>query len=407
MPRPVRAAADDLPREDAVMTIPTRPEVPTDTLAAAAALGPRIAAEAAETERRGRMSDGLWTAIREAGLLRMWLPEEVGGSALPLPTITAVCEEVARYDGSTGWVTMIGSGTNYVMTSLPEDVVRRIFEPDPDISSAGLLVPLGRARRTEGGYRLTGRWPFGSGCEHSHWMIGGAVIVDVDGEPETDEKGARISTMLAFPTADATIHATWNVSGLHGTGSHDYEVTDLFVPADHVFMLTGDRTAFAFPHAYLPFRGALACQAAAVLLGMARGALDALLDQIADADHRMGAPKDRPLLQARIAQAEALVRSARSFLYDAVDEAWAHAVAQEAPTLADDFALRLASSHAARAATEVAELTLTAGGTAALYAQSPVQRFHRDIHVAQQHGIIAYYTFEELGRDLLRLHGEA
>jgi indole-3-acetate monooxygenase len=386
------------------MTSTTRREVATDPLAAAAALGPRIAAEAPETERRGRLSDDLWTEIREAGLLRMWLPAEIGGTQVDLPRITAACEEVARHDGSAGWVTMIGSGTNYLMTSLREDVVRRIFEPDPDISSAGLLVPLGRARRTASGYHLSGRWPFGSGCEHSHWMIGGAVVVGDDGGPETDAEGRPVTTMLAFPTTDVTIHPTWNVSGLHGTGSHDYEVIDLFVPADHAFVLTGDRTAFAFPHAYLPFRGALASQAAAVLLGMARGALDALLDQIAGADHRSGAPKDRPLLQARIAHAEASIRSARSFLYDAVDGAWANAVAQEAPTLADDFALRLASSHAARASTEVAELTLTAGGTASLYAESPVQRFHRDIHVAQQHGIIAYYTFEELGRDLLRLN---
>lgn len=389
------------------MPTPTRRVVPADPFVAAVELGPEIASEATRTELAGRISDDLWTKIRDAGLLRMWLPKEVGGSETDLPTITAICEELARHDGSTAWVTMIGSGTNYVMTSLPEAVVHEVFGPDPDIASAGLFVPSARARRVDGGYRLSGRWPFGSGCELSRWMIGGAVVVGDDGEPELDENGHRVTSMFAFPIADVTIHRTWDVSGLRGTGSHDYEVEDLFVPSERAFMLTGDRTAFAFPHAHLPFRGALGAQLAAVLVGMARGALDALLDQVTSAQHRMGPPKDRPLLQARVARAEGRIRSARAFLYDAVEQTWATALAGEPATLEDDFAVRLAASHAARTCTEVAHLALTAGGTAALYAHSPVQRFHRDIYAAQQHGLVAYYTFEELGRDLLAKHAEA
>ncbi len=389
------------------MPTPTRRVVPADPFAAALELGPEIAAEAGRTERTGRISDALWTKIRDAGFLRMWLPKEVGGSEMDLPTIIAVCEELARHDGSTAWVTMIGSGTNYLLTSLHEDVVQEVFGPDPDIASAGLFVPMGRAQRSDGGFRLSGRWTFGSGCELARWMIGGAVVLGDDGEPELDDDGDRVTSMFAFPTTDVTIHRTWDVSGLRGTGSHDYEAENLFVPVERTFMLTGDRTAFGFPHAHLPFRGVLAAQLAAVLVGMARGALDALLDQVTSAQHRTGAPKDRPLLQARVAQAEGLTRAARAFLHGAVERTWAKALTGEPAAKEDDYALRLAASHAARSCAEVADLTLTAGGTASLYAHSPVQRFHRDIHAARQHGLVAYYSFEELGRDLLALHVEA
>lgn len=383
------------------MTTRTTRSVPADPLEAAVALGPEVAAEAERTERAGRISTELWANIRDAGLLRMWLPEEVGGSATDLPTIAAVCEELGRHDGSTAWVTMIGSGTNYLMTSLPEEVVHEVFAPDPDIATGGFLVPLGRARTVNGGYRVSGRWSFGSGCELTRWMIGGAVMIDDEGEPEVDDEGQRITRMFAFPTEDVTIHRTWDVSGLRGTGSHDYEVDDLFVPAERAFLLSGDRTAFGFPHAHLPLMGTLGSQLAAVLLGMARGALDAVIDQIAGSSHRTGPPKERPLLQARLAEAEGLIRSSRAFLYDALERAWSRAVAGEPATREDDFALRLAASHAARACTDVADLTLTAGGTASLYAKSPVQRFHRDIYAAQQHGLIAYYSFEGLGRELI------
>ena len=375
--------------------------VPVDPLAAAAALGPDVAGAAEQTERAGRISTELWEKIRDAGLLRMWLPKEVGGSETELPTISAVCEELGRHDGSAAWVTMIGSGTNYLMTSLPADVVREIFAPDPDIATGGLLVPLGRARRVDGGFRVSGRWSFGSGCELTRWMIGGAVMVDERGEPELDDEGKRVTSMFAFPTEDVTIHRTWDVSGLRGTGSHDYEVEDVFVPEERAFLLSGDRTAFAFPHARLPLMGALGSQLAAVLLGMARGALDALLDQVAGSAHRLGPPRDRPLLQARLAEAEGLIRSSKAFLYEALERAWARAKAGDPPTAEHDFALRLASSHAARSCTKVADLALTAGGTASLYAKSPVQRFHRDIYAAQQHGLIAYYSFEGLGKELM------
>lgn len=375
-------------------------DVPDDPLAAVTTLGPSIAAAALSTERERRVSTALLTSLRDAGVFRMGLPREVGGSATDLPTMLAVFEEVARHDGSAGWVAGIGAGTNFVLTALPPTVVHEVFAADSDTISGGTWMTRGRAVRVEGGYRVSGRWPFGSGCQHCGWLIGGCVVLD-EGGPLLDDRERPPVRVTLFRGEDVVIHDTWTVSGLRGTGSHDYEVKDLFVPDEHSFRMADARGAFAFAHARMPLMGMLAAMLAAVLLGMARGALDTLAQQVRG--HRAGgAPvKDRPLIQVRVAEAEALVRSARAFVFGTSERVWAKAVAGETIPLEDDVLLRLASSHAARACCEAAHLAFTAGGTAALYHDNPLQRFHRDILAGQQHGMVAFYSYEALGRDLL------
>lgn len=380
-------------------TIPIR-DVPEDPLAAVRALGPSIAAAAADTERERRVSHELLDSLRNAGVFRMGLPRGAGGSATDLPTILAVFEEVARRDGSAGWITGIGAGTNFVLTALPADAVRTVFAADPDTITGGTWLARGRAVRVEGGYRVSGRWPFGSGCEHCSWLIGGCVVFD-DGEPVLDGQERPVQRVMLFPRDEAVIHDTWTVSGLRGTGSHDYEVEDLFVPDEHSFGLFDDRQAFPFAHARMPVMGTLAVMLAAVILGMARGAIDTLTAQVRGQRVGGGLVKDRPLIQVRVAEAEALVRSARAFVFATSTRVWRSAVARETIPTHDDVLLRLAASHAARVSSEAAHLMFTAGGTAALYHDNPLQRFHRDILAARQHGLVAFYSYEGLGRDLL------
>lgn len=374
--------------------------VPDDPLAAVVALGPQIAESAAESERGRRISSSLLQAMRNAGLFRMGLPHEVGGSATDLPTMLAAFEEVARHDGSTGWVAMIGSGTNLILTVLPPDVVREVFSSDPDIATGGTWLPRGRAVREDGGYWVSGRWPFGSGCEHCGWLIGGCVVIE-NGEPVLDENGRPDVRVMVFPQDQVAIHDTWSVMGLRGTGSHDYEVENLYVPEEYSFDIRRDRSEFSFPYARMPLFGTLGTCLAAALLGIARGAIDALIEHAHS--RRVGGELvgDRPLIRARVAQAEGLVRSARAFVFEAAERAWDMAVAEEPIPAEDDVILRLASSHAARACTDAVHLMFTAGGTDVLYDASPLQRFQRDILAAQQHGMVAFYSFEGLGGALL------
>lgn len=375
-------------------------EVPGDPLAAARELGPHIAAAAAETERNRRVSAELLSALRDAGLFRMGLPEEVGGSATDLPTMLAVFEEVARHDGSAGWITAIAAGTSFLLTGLPPEVVRASFSPDPDIVTGGTFLTRGRAVRVDGGYRVSGRWPFASGCEHCTWLMGGCEVMEGD-EPALDDDERPVRRIMVFRRDEATIHDTWDVAGLRGTGSHDVEVTNLFVPDTHGFLIGDDRGAFSFPHARMPLSGMLASMLAAVLLGMARGAIDALVDQVRTREIGSGFVKDQPAIRVRVAEAEALVQSARAFVFRTVERMWECAAEGDEVPARDDVLLRLASSHAAQACGEAVGLMFTAGGTAALYADSVLQRFQRDVIAARQHGMIAFYSYEGVGRDLL------
>lgn len=379
---------------------PASPSAPLpDPVAAAAALGPAIAAAAAQTERRRRISPELLGALRDMGLFRMGLPREVGGHATDLPTLMAVYEEFGRWDGSTAWVAMIGSGNNLLMTGLPEATVREVFA-DPDVATGGLLAPRGRAVPVEGGYRVSGRWPFGSGCEHCAWMIGGALVWGDDG-PALDDDGNPTYRVVAFPQSAATIHDTWHVAGLRGTGSHDYEVRDLFVPREHSYDLFADRPAFDFPHGRVPMLGLLSILLSSVPLGMARGALDALTEHATTTRYRGRLVADNPLLRARLAEAEGIVQAARAFSFSTMERVWELATTGAPISARDEALMRLAGSHAARACSEAIHLAFTAGGTAALYEDHPLQRFQRDILAAQQHGAVAYYSFEAVGGALL------
>lgn len=378
----------------------TNRDVPESPLAAAIALGPMISAAADDTERRRRVSPELLGALRDAGVFRMGLPRELGGSAVDLPEMMAVLEEIARHDGSTGWIAGIGSGTNLILTALPTDVAHDVFLGDPDIATGGTWLPRGRARLVEGGYRVSGRWPFGSGCEHCDWLIGGCVVEDENG-PVVDEQERRVVRVMVFPRDQAVIHDTWNVMGLRGTGSHDYELADVFVPKGYAFQIGSDLPDFSFTHARMPLFGMLAVTLAAVLLGIARGAIDAFGRYARSQRAGEHFVKDLPLIQARTAEAEALVQSARAFAFGTAARVWDEARSGEAILRRDDLMLRLAASHAARACADAVHLVFTAGGTAALYADSPLQRYQRDILAAQQHGMVAFYSFQGLGKGLL------
>lgn len=374
--------------------------LPVSPVAAAVALGPTIEGAAKDTEQRRRISHELLASLRNAGLFRMGLPHEVGGSATDLPTMLATYEEVARHDGSTGWVTLIGSGNNLILTALPPETVKKVFTPDPNIATGGTWLPRGQATVVEGGYRVSGRWPFNSGCEHCDWLIGGCTVYH-DGELMLNDEGQPTVRIMLYPRAEATIHDTWKVAGLRGTGSHDCEVNDLFVPAEHSFQLGVDLPEFSFPHARMPLFGMLAATMASVFLGIARGAIDIFVNYARTQRVGEGLVKDQPLIQAQVAEAEGLVRAARAFVFGTVELVWAKAVAGEDIPKTDDVLLRLAASHAARVCVEAVYLMYTAGGTAALYENNPLQRFHRDILAAQQHGMVAFHSYVGLGKALL------
>ena len=378
----------------------------SSTVAAARALGPRIRAAAERIEHDRRVPAELVAALTATGVFRMCVPRSCGGDELHPAIMIAVLEAIAEADGSAGWSAMIGATSGVAAAYLPADAAREIYGP-PDVVTGGVFAPHGRAIIADGAYRVTGRWPFESGCEHCAWLMGGSVVID-GGEPRLLPNGMPDSRLMLFPASEARIIDTWTVSGLRGTGSHDIAVDDVVVPAAHSLSLITDSPVERGPLYAFPVFGLLALGIAGVALGIARRAVDELV-HLATGKTPTGSRRvlaERPVVQAQLAEAEAALRAARAFVLDAVEEAWQAATGEGRLEVRHRALVRLAATHVTITAARTVDLMYHAGGGTAVYATSPLQRQLRDIHVVTQHMMVAPATLEVTGRILCGLDAD-
>ncbi len=376
-----------------------------DLVAAARGFQAELARRAEEIERARRLPRDLSERFARAGLYRSCVPEAYGGLELPpAPTMEAI-ETLARADGSAAWVVFIGATSGSMLAYLPEAAAREIFARRETLLG-GVFAPRGQAVPVEGGFRVNGRWQWGSGTENADWIAGGCQILR-DGRPELMPNGAPRSHMMLAPAAEVEILDTWYVSGLCGTGSTDFAMRDVFVPHSRVVGLVGGR-AIERPLYAFPQFGLLAMGIAAVALGLARAAIDALVE-LAGAKTPQGSARslaERQSTQSDVAVAEALLRSARAFFYESVERAWQSACAAGRIDVDERRDLRLATTHAVRSCARAVDLMYHLAGGSSVYAHSPLQRIFRDVHVATQHMMVAPATLELTGRLFLGLETE-
>ena len=289
--------------------------MPHDAIAAAINLAPHIRAVREELEATRRVPPSLVQAINDAGLFRPYLPRAMGGSELPPLTVYRVIEEISKVDGSVGWCTMIASGVSLLSGWLRPDVGRALFGQPPDVRVAGSLRPEGQAYPVDGGYRIRGHWDFASGINHANWLLCTCAIMDGD-TPRQTPAGAPATRVMLIPADAATIVDTWSVVGMCGTGSHDFIVDDVFVPAPHSFSLTEPPQAPGpLYHPRLLFV-VLWTGTVANSLGIARGAMDAFIALATQARSTMSPTllRDRALVQTQVAEAEAILSAARAYV---------------------------------------------------------------------------------------------
>lgn len=363
----------------------------------------RLPEHSRDFEQNRRLPVEIARQFAQAGFFHMLVPHEYGGFEVHPRTLIEVIKIIASGDGSAGWNVMIGATTGLLSASLPENFAREIYGTHPGSLTVGVTAPLGKADKVDGGYRVTGRWPFASGCQNADWICGGSFIFE-NSEQLFNDKGAPDIHLMLFKASEVQIEDTWYAAGLRGTGSHHFNVKGQFVPEGRTVIL-GGRARIKRPLYQFPMLGLLALGVSAVSLGIGYHALEAFKD-LAGVKKPTGSRKtliERHSVQADVARSIADLRSAESFIKEVIDEAWLVAESGERLSTEIKANLRLAAINATHKSVAAVDRLYQAGGGTSVYEDSPLQQCFRDVHVTTQHIMVATPVYEVAGRVALGL----
>jgi alkylation response protein AidB-like acyl-CoA dehydrogenase len=356
----------------------------TRLLAAIRDLAPSIAARADEIEAGRRVPGDIIEALRRIGVFRMLVPRSHGGLELSIPEVVPVLEALSAADSSVGWVTMIAVTSQSFCTRLPRATYDHVYA-EPDVVVTGVGTPAGQAEKIDGGYRINGRWPFASGCQNAHWIVGHCVLFE-DGKPmmSGDDPQTRF---FIVPAECWRIEETWQASGLTGSGSHHVVLEDFDTPEASAADLMHGMSCVPGPFeaAVAPF---IAVSHAAVAVGIAAAAL-ADLAAMADAGRRQlfaaTTLRDSPVFQHEFGRIAADHRAARALLEVQAESHWRRAVKGTLDGKADFTEGLQTSAWIHTTCARVVSACYTLGGASTVLNASPLQRRLRDIHAARQH----------------------
>jgi indole-3-acetate monooxygenase len=355
-------------------------------VAIARSLEPLIRAHSAALEA-GHMPQQLVAEFSDAGIFKAMLPRELGGlEAEPVEWLQMI-EELARVDGSAGWLAFILSGVG--LTFLDPDRFERFR-----LRGGGRLILAmslgrvgGKAVRVNGGYRISGRWPFASGSPFATWLGGMSFVCGEDDSPILDGSGQPQRLLAIWPADEARLIDTWDGLGLRGTGSGDFEISDLFVPDEQVN--PGFYAAPVYDRALFRMKEMPEVGHGAHALGVASAALGAFVDAVSSkppaGSARQAAMGHMQAHQIAFGKADALIRAARSLLHGTVRAAYEDALAHSELAVELRVRLREANIFAVRAAKEAVGLIFDIAGSGAVYRGRPIERAFRDISTAANH----------------------
>jgi alkylation response protein AidB-like acyl-CoA dehydrogenase len=373
-------------------------------LGVARELAPQIRSCAEEIEAQRELPRPLFETLADNGLFQLALPLSLGGAELELPDYIKVIEELGGADASTAWAINQGGIFATFAARMPAGAARAIWVDIPRAVVANTPMAVFRAVAVNGGYRVSGRGGFSTGCRHAAWLAAHAQIIDGD-EPRRQPNGNPETRFLFVSREEADVQDTWRVRGMRGTGTHHFAVEDVFVPeqrtveSDPPAPLIEDGPLYRIPRTLL-----FASGDASVAVGLARAALDAFIDLAGAKTPRrvVGLLREQPMVQADVGLAEAHLRSAKALLTETVQEVWSAAVAGPL-ALEQRAALRLAATHVIRLAAEVVDAVYNAAGATAIYETHILQRYFQDMHVITQHIQSRRAHYELVGRYRLGL----
>ncbi|HTT78214.1 MAG TPA: acyl-CoA dehydrogenase family protein [Stellaceae bacterium] len=360
-------------------------------LARAEALVPVLRERAGRTEELRRVPDETIADLHQSGLFRMLQPRRVGGSELPFRAIVELVSAIGRGDASTAWVLANLAAHHWLLGMWPKRAQDEVWGPSPDnLVGSALIFPRGRARPTDGGYRVTGRWPFSSGIDAAAWLLVGAILQD-------EETGGSEPRIFLLPARDFSIIDTWHVIGLGGTGSKDVAVEDVVVPAYRsiaVNQITGGPNPGSAVNPavlyQLPAVSLFAFCIAGVSLGIAQGAIEYFTQttRTRTSYYTGRSLADFVTLQIHLAEATAMTDAARAVVLGDCDEATRLVSEHLVPNLDQRARYRRDGAYAATLCTKAVDVLFGATGGGAIYARNPLQRAFRDVHAANAHYIL-------------------
>ena len=368
-----------------MMTTVTAPNTATEIMAAVRAIRPELRARSAEIEQCRQLPADVVELLRGTGVFRLGFAADLGGPGLTSAEQSRVLEELATGNASAAWCAMVGMDSGLFAEYLSPQAVRDMF-PSPDLVTAGMLAPAGRAERAPGGYRLTGRWSFGSGITHADWVTAGAHVF-VDGEKEFSVDGRPNWRVLMVRADEVGLVDNWHSTGLAGSGSTDYTIDDVFVPEEHTFSFARSRN----PAGPLSTPDLQVRKMPGVPLGVARAALEYTREVVSTKVIRAtGAPLAQDYrAQVVIGECTADLAVIRHAVYRSLDDRWNRL----ADTAFEDFtpeqrvATMLTRSRAFRGARSIVRRLYDLLATASVYRVSPLDGWLRDVETMCQHTV--------------------
>jgi 3-hydroxy-9,10-secoandrosta-1,3,5(10)-triene-9,17-dione monooxygenase len=352
---------------------------------------PVLRDRAQEAEDRRQLSAETVKSLAETGFFRLLQPARFGGLQAHPITFLSCVRDIAAACGSTGWVASVIGVHAWQLALFPDRAQQEVWADDPGTRMSSSYAPTGKVRAVEGGYRISGRWSFSSGCDHATWvLLGGIVPPDQDGAP------ADFRTFL-LPGADYTIEDVWHTVGLRGTGSNDIVVDDVFVPA-HRSLSFADTAKCVCPGQEqnpaplyrIPYGSIFSYAITTPVIGMATGAYEAhvgyMRDRVRAAYAGVRAAED-PYSQVRVANAASDLDSAWLALRNNMTELMDHVTAGRKLPMPLRLRVRRDQVRGTELAIHAVDRLFENSGGRALRTGTPIQRFWRDAHAGRVHAI--------------------
>jgi len=381
-------------------------KAPSEGLRMARSIETIALAEAGPSEKDRTLTAPLVEALWDSGLMQFMNPSEAGGHEPGFAELIETWLEMARQDGSLGWIGIANiPSSSFAAAYLPDEGYAAVFSAhDNRVTMGGQFFPNGMGDKVDGGYTVTGAWQFGSGTGHSEYVCAGFLPMD-NGEMVMADETMPLMMVAIVPREQVTFTDGWHVQGLKGTGSYDYELKEVFVPASHTYPLfcrEPRRGGAMYRFGVMPVTG---CGHAAWALGVARSAIDDVVE-LAKAKTRMGEENSiahKLTFQRNLAHHEGMWRAAHRLVVDTYTDVESSVLGGEEVTPHMRCDMRIAATYATEASREIVQWAHLAAGTSAIREGSRLERAFRDMYTGTQHAFISEKTYTEAGKLMLGL----